>query len=113
MWIPLHTGDIIKEETFILRLILQPAENNDFTTGFNYYNTAVPHGRLQARFSPVLPLSSGVALQFGSTILSLYAPVLPSCPSFSSSPLLSGPTDPPPLRGPPVLLVDMNQFLDI
>lgn len=61
MWIPLHTGDIIKEETFILHLILQPAENNDFTTAFNYYNTALPHGRLQGGFSPVLPLSSGVA----------------------------------------------------
>lgn len=32
----------------VLHLIQQLAENNDFTTAFDYYNTALSHERLQA-----------------------------------------------------------------
>lgn len=98
MCIPLQTGDIIKEETFILHLIQQPAENNDFTTAFDYYR---PASWKTAGFSPLLPVlpnrfTVGIyylifIFSWASTLLFLPSSIWTRWPSSS--------------RGPPLLLV--------
>lgn len=104
--IPLQTGDIIKEETFILHLIQQPAENSDFTTAFDYYS---PASWKTAGFSPVLPPSSQIASQSESNYLIFIFSCTSTLLFLPSSIWSHWPSSP---RGLPLLLVAFR-ILDI
>lgn len=64
------------EETFILQLLLQLAENNDFTTALSYYHTGLPLDRLQG----FLLLPFALEQPHNLTLLSyLYTPLPRTC----------------------------------